>query len=131
MTTASDLLDEARALAIAGHSNPVRRRTVVGRAYYAAFHHLLEIAKRQFGYRYDSPGAKNKRFGVHRHLIEYLGKCADADLRFAAELLDKLRSHRITADYALYREIEYSDMTAAIEYGTHIIEEITATAGTD
>jgi uncharacterized protein (UPF0332 family) len=121
MTTCQELLKEAQSLAGSLRGNPVRRRTVIGRAYYAAYHALAEKAL-ELGYRYPRGGAKPP--GRHEHLIAWSAGVSDADVREAADLLDDMKSLRRAADYDLRSDPDISDANEMIEKSKHIVCEL-------
>jgi hypothetical protein len=122
MILPTDLLSEARSLASAARNNETRRRTVVGRAYYAAFHALLDAVSAT-GYNYprnaDPPGR-------HEHLIAWSMAHSDADIVTAAGLLQELKFFRRRADYALESHLNYTDMVDVLEKVAYLFEELLA-----
>jgi uncharacterized protein (UPF0332 family) len=90
----------------------VRFRTVIGRAYYAAFHYLS-----------DTSGFERERTGRdHRQLIEFLATHSRTDRKFQGKLLKTLIDYRQWADYDLEIRVQKSVAEDAIEAAADIIE---------
>lgn len=89
----TDILREARDL-FSDNAQEVRYRTVVSRAYYAAFHHTKSYAETQ-GFK------GNKGRSIHRDIINFLAGHKNADNRYRSHRLDQLRNLRNRADYRL------------------------------
>jgi len=108
---AKQLLSEARSL-MESATFEVRFRTVVGRAYYAAFHFLS-----------TTPGFERWGSGQdHRRLIAFLMTHSEADKNFQGKLLKTLTENRHRADYNLEIRILRSVAVDAIEDAADIIE---------
>jgi uncharacterized protein (UPF0332 family) len=119
MTVALDFLQEAKSLARTGHSQEIRRRTTVSRAYYAAYHHALAEATR-CGYRFDSTARK----GRHEHLFAHLESSGKPDWIAATDILRNLRSVRTTADYHLGKSVSVPLVTQTIQDVEYVMEEL-------
>lgn len=119
MTKPSDLLDEARQLATTINRGEVRRRTIISRAYYAAFHQA-HVSANNLGYSYDS----NVGAGYHEHLIMFLRRNSDANVQYAGRLLAALRTRRTEADYWLNKAPSTADASEAIEEAENLIDEV-------
>ncbi|MAF96765.1 MAG: hypothetical protein CMM60_13590 [Rhodospirillaceae bacterium] len=116
MITPSEILNEARVLLDGVVINEPRCRTIVGRAYYAAFHHALM-----------HPAAKGfkplENQSQHTALAYHLIKASDADVRYAGKLLQALRLRRTTADYHLSSEVRQQEAHDAYQDADRIINE--------
>lgn len=120
MNSAKELLAEARQLISAARTNETRQRTVIGRAYYASFHAVLEKAAAS-GYRYQKNAST---LGRHEHLIAWCLAASNADLRLAAEMLKGMKILRQRADYDLRSTVDYSDVVTVLEDASSIVEEL-------
>ena len=116
MSFGADLLAEARTLSNAISSSATRRRTVIGRAYYAAYHELLGYAITQ-GY---SPAGRS----VHAQLRDWLQLHGNPDVRRAGDIMEQMRKLRVDADYKPQISISIQDARDALENAGEIIEEI-------
>lgn len=120
--TPGDLLAEAKALRVAARGSEARRRTIVGRAYYAAYHSLL-IAAQALGYRYGNEN--NRPPGRHENLIDWASRQNSAhDLRIAAERLRALKPWRQRADYALDIGVSFTQMEYCLEMAQALIDDL-------
>lgn len=101
-----ELLDEAKALSSEPEfsTDSVRRRTVVGRAYYAAYHACFSFAQ-QLGYNPKSrfnvagSGTPTQNMGMHAYLIHWLSNFNHATVAGIGRELGKLKELRCSADY--------------------------------
>ncbi|MEI8395591.1 MAG: hypothetical protein WCF85_12695 [Rhodospirillaceae bacterium] len=102
MITPFDILSEAKTLLDLPPETrtEARRRTIIGRCYYAAYKHLHshDVAK---GYRH-SPGQNT---GSHRSFLNHLKESDQPDVVKAIKVLEFLLSYRVQADYFLDIEI--------------------------
>ena len=98
MITARDLLLEAKHLLALPQSTrtETRRRTIISRSYYAAYHHLQA---HEIGERYRRSGTE--KTGMHRAFLNYLGSIRDPDVNYAHRILNDLYEWRVRADYWL------------------------------
>ena len=116
MITPGEILNEARVLLNGVVINEPRCRTIVSRAYYAAYHHALQ-----------HPAAKNfnptEKQSPHTALAYHLIKTDDANIRFAGKLLQALRLRRTTADYTLHLKVRQQEALAAYEEADIIIND--------
>lgn len=120
--TPGDLLAEAKALRVAARGSEARRRTIVGRAYYAAYHSLL-IAAQALGYRYSKEN--NRPPGRHENLIDWAMRHSSTnDLRIAAERLRALKPLRHRADYALDIEVSFSHTENCLAMAQALIDDL-------
>jgi uncharacterized protein (UPF0332 family) len=122
--TPGDLLTEAQALSADINHSESRRRTVIGRAYYAAFHALRTAAERQ-GYRYsrDNGFARSS----HENLIEWAIHHGDAkSLVQGAVALRRLKNQRTTADYRLDDAVSLGDARMSLTKAVHLIAALPA-----
>lgn len=119
MTRPVDILQEARNLIDGADRSDVRLRTVLGRAYYAAFHFIINhpCAGGYAKYR------KEADTGRHRALINFLSKSSDRTIQYVAQTLDQLYSRRIKADYVLHIPILHAHAEDSVELVEELIEE--------
>ena len=103
MITPFDILDEAKALLDLPPETrtEARRRTIIGRCYYAAYQHLSshEIAK-------DYCRTPGQNVGMHKSFLDYLKRVKRPDVYNAVRVLEFLRRWRTTADYHLKDSID-------------------------
>lgn len=120
--TAEDLAAEARGLAAAARSNETRCRTVIGRAYYAAYHALLQAASAA-GYRYTTEN--NRPTGRHENLIHWCKsqKTAPA-LKMAGRILADIKTWRVRADYKLIDPVTYDDALVCLDNAQTLIDDL-------
>lgn len=123
MTTPGDLLSEAQALADSAQTDRTRRRTVVGRAYYAAYHHLLEHGRSR-GYAPSGRDHKGKPVGVHAALIDWLKHQPDRALYDAGLDLEALKNLRIKADYVLSAELAVTQVADALRWAEGLLKKV-------
>lgn len=116
MNDAEDLRREALALAVAFRGNEARRRTIVGRAYYAAFHRVLAAAV--------AHGHKSAGFQAHARLIEFCLNNKRSEFRTAGAELRALRTLRVHADYGLTKSILIDEVEECLERMEAIFEEM-------
>lgn len=120
--TPGDLLAEAKALRVAARGSEARRRTIVGRAYYAAYHSLL-IAAQALGYRYSKEN--NRPPGSHENLIDWaMRQSSTHDLRIAAERLRALKHWRRKADYTLDIDVSFSNAEYCLATAQAVINDL-------
>ena len=122
--TPGDLLTEAQSLSTEMNKCEARRRTVIGRAYYAAYHALLSAAARE-GYRY---GRENGRApGSHENLIEWAIHHGDSkSLTQGAVALRRLKNQRAKADYHLNVTVSPGDAQTSLTKAVHLIAALPA-----
>lgn len=72
--------------------NNARRRAIISRVYYAAFHFMNNHPCTD---SYIPPGET----GIHKELQNYLKNAADLNVQYAGDLLAGLYVRRIEADY--------------------------------
>lgn len=120
--TPDDLLAEAKALAAAARASEARRRTVIGRAYYAAYHALLQAVQAK-GYVYET---KQKRpAGHHENLIHWCEHLqGDPDLKQSARRLLTMKKDRVSADYKLHVRLNYDLMQAVLEDAEALVSDL-------
>jgi hypothetical protein len=122
--TPGDLLTEAQALSADIIHSEARRRTVIGRAYYAAYHALLAAATRA-GYRYARDDGRPP--GRHENLMEWASRRSGSEsLEEAADHLNKLKRWRVNADYYLDRHISPGDARMSLTKAVHLIAALPA-----
>lgn len=106
MIRADDLLGEASGL-LTESMTEARRRTVMGRAYYAAYHHVFEhpaiadIANEIEELRECNRKVGKAPPGAHSLLVRKLRGTRDRTLCRAGDILSRLLNARIKADYHL------------------------------
>ncbi|CAK0779402.1 putative HEPN domain-containing protein [Azospirillaceae bacterium] len=110
-------LEEARSLAEPESTNEIRHRTSINRSYYAAYHHLLETAKRS--------GFKPPSFSAHAALIEWMMlESSDGRHKKAGKTLREMKKLRVNADYALSSQITHIDTLECLKKASHLIEKL-------
>lgn len=120
MTDPTDLLRDVERLVElpVQERDDARRRTLISRAYYAAFHHVRAIAD----YADVQQGADARTAtGMHRRFLDWLKKQSDPRLNRYGALLLRLYDHRITADYRLGRPIQPGAELAAVSKARTIL----------
>lgn len=117
-TTPVDLLGEARALLV-DTAKEVRCRTVISRAYYAAFHACWKFAL--------ALGFQDRRDrSAHGLLIRFLADREEDSYREGALLLNRLRDLRNKADYHLDVTVTNAIAKDAVEDAAELVEGIVA-----
>jgi uncharacterized protein (UPF0332 family) len=119
ITSPAELLLDTNDLIRTVNKDDARRRTIVSRAYYAAFHHCL-IVSRNNGYAFD----RNGRYGTHESLIKFLRNHSNSDMEYAGRLLEGLKARRIIADYAMDLPISTCEAKETIEEASVILNEV-------
>lgn len=130
---ARELLDEARALSAGayGEDAVVRRRTVVGRAYYAAYHACLSVAG-QLGFdpkeRFRAvTGGRSP--GVHGFLIGWLCRFNHRTVQGLGRELGRLKEYRTAADYDdPFSPPTVKDVQAVVKIAARLVESQCPTA---
>ncbi len=89
-------------------------RTVIGRAYYAAFLTIREYLKRYKGVRFD----KERQ---HKDVLDALD---DLDKYHIKYWLDSLRDNRVDADYHLEKFIDMNLCEKSINLSEQIIDSL-------
>ena len=120
MTTATDLLNEAKLLNRDAAKTEARRRTIIGRAYYAAYHKALEHpASKDFAFEPGKRDSHGRYRGRHQQLIEILKQSKDPLIKNVGRKLETLRLRRNDADYdlssPLKRDLESDSIALAEE----------------
>ncbi len=117
MTTPAEILHEAKVLLSGDVLTEVRRRTIIGRCYYAAFNHVRD---------HDSARGfqREEGEGVHRALIRHLVRSDDTNNRYGGKKLRGLLRARIKADYHLENPVDRGEETVAYEDAGEIMNEI-------
>ena len=117
MTTPAEILHEAKVLLNGDVLTEVRRRTIIGRCYYAAFNHVRG---------HDSAGGfqREEGKGVHGALIRYLVSSDDSNIRYAGKKLRGLFQARTKADYYLEDPVGRGEEMVAYEEADEIMNEI-------
>ena len=93
-----------------------RQRTVISRAYYAAYSASLAMTN----FRFDN----NARMGVHAQLINNLLGSTERKEKFVGRRLDSLRGKRVIADYQLGAFMSSNMAREAIEDAEEIIVDL-------
>jgi uncharacterized protein (UPF0332 family) len=110
-----DFLTFARTLATSGQE--AAWRSMVSRAYYAAFH----VARERFAdLRFTVPRADR----AHSYLHMRLQNCGHPQAAAAGVSLDKLRADRNRADYDLHRPIVRNFALSAIHSAEQIVQAL-------
>lgn len=124
MTSPEDLLGEAKTLAENPVRNDARRRTIIGRAYYAAYHcALAHQAAEAFSFSPDRRNARQRHIGRHQQLIEHLRASPSKVVRRVAESLLELKEWRTAADYHLDSPIPLQQEQTCLDLAEEIILE--------
>ncbi len=74
-------------------------RTVINRSYYAIFKQIEDYLVNTKGITLPQRDSKGKRLGSHERVIYYLKNCAIAQKMQLDQLLSRLKSKRLEADY--------------------------------
>lgn len=119
MISPNDLLSDARHLTGAGALSEARRRTILSRCYYAAYHHLRGHSCARSFDEY-APG----NTGMHKRFITYLAKHTDSQVRLAGARLSSLYSLRLRADYRIGLTIIPGAVEDALADAEEILFEI-------
>lgn len=128
MVEPADLLQEARELV--DQPGEVRRRTAVGRAYYAAYHHALRhpavaaMAAAIEEKRAASVAARKAPPGGHTMLQRKLTDTRDKALGEAGELLARLWRLRVRADYELDGSLGAKEARKSIDWADRLFTRV-------
>ena len=117
MTTPTDILREAKILLNGDVQTEVRRRTIIGRCYYAAFNHVK-------GHDSAKDFQRDKGESVHAALIRHLVRSNIYNIRYAGNKLRGLFRARIKADYHLENPVDRGEETVAYEDADEIMNDI-------
>lgn len=123
MTSPAEMLADAKQLDSSGKSD-ARRRTIISRAYYAAYHFLNDHPCSQ-----AFQSGQNAGVGMHRQFFSYLQGESDRSVSYAGRRLETLYSWRIKADYRLNTPIPHQQTTDCISDAEEIIEDLLAAYG--
>lgn len=99
-------------------STEVRKRTILSRSYYAAFHHVQKHPVSR-GFK-----GRSEDVGVHRSLLRHLRASGDRDTLYAAHLLGSLYEWRIIADYRLDQGLRAGIEQTCAEDAEAILDEV-------
>ncbi len=117
MIDAQDIIDDAID-ALASAKTEARQRTVVSRAYYAAYHFLLaHTCGQPF-----ATGATGRKGGLHRDFIAWLYKSRDPCVVSVAHKLDTLFDDRVQADYKINVHLPAKMAQDAVSTASEIID---------
>lgn len=105
MTSAEEIYNDAIAIMPTARASLARRRTLMSRFYYAAFH-----ASRNYAVSLGYSRGRNSESGVHEHLRRFLGLSSDENLREIADALRVLFDRRVIADYHLDTDVRFVDI---------------------
>ena len=117
--TCLDFLNSA--VEFKGGGSEVSWRNAASRAYYAAYHACLPLAK-------SLPNYRDVQGGVHTQLIAALENATARDstshlsVRALGFLLRQIRFHRIAADYFIEEEFDESNADLVLKQSERIIE---------
>jgi len=118
MTTAHEMLSDARSL-LDGESTEARRRTIMSRCYYAAYHAWLPLSE-EVGYAPDGGMA----MGMHRQFLTFLiRQSRDPLLKRVGIRLRDVYDGRITADYRLDVPVIAKTATITLDQTAELIED--------
>jgi uncharacterized protein (UPF0332 family) len=120
MIAPDDLAADAESLHAAGAS-AARCRSVVSRAYYAAYH-ACDIRAKELGYLFDP----DRRGGTHEQLHKFMRQCGDSKLRRAFKRLKSLYTKRIDADYRLFATVGINTADEALEDMSEVVDALKA-----
>ncbi|WP_026600230.1 hypothetical protein [Methylomonas sp. 11b] len=90
----------------------IQIRNSISRAYYAAYHHCLDV------YKMDSSADG----GVHAKLISGLVKSPDTNDKKIGYILKQLRALRTTADYDLSSTVTANDKYTTVSQTERLID---------
>ena len=110
-----DLLADLRALDVITPKDDARRRTIIARAYHAAF-----LAASDSGVA-DDVARVVRRGALHKQLVDVLTAIGDPALIRVARRLSSLHAWRLIADYVLEMPIPPGQETACIDEAAEII----------
>jgi hypothetical protein len=120
----SDILGEARVLNEDEAKSDARRRTIVGRAYYAAYHHVIQSGELvNFKYEPEKRDVRGRHLGRHQQLIAHLAGSKLRGARIAADKLATLRLRRRDADYDLDECLPRGIESDSVKIADEIINE--------
>ncbi len=115
MITPEQMLEDAQQLLkVVPHEG--RQRTIISRAYYAAYHFILD-------HPCCSKYVRIPGKGTHVGLLEYLSASTELNVQHAAAVLNDLYTWRIEADYRLRAHIVRATEKQCVEDAEYIIEE--------
>lgn len=115
LVTPVQILADAKDLASALVS-PARQRTVISRAYYAAYHACID--------RFPAPYDKDQQGGMHRQFLRALRSSSDPLARACGDRLNGLYGRRLLADYQLGGIITRQMAIDAIEDAEEIVHDL-------
>ncbi|MBD3233215.1 MAG: hypothetical protein GF315_05780 [candidate division Zixibacteria bacterium] len=102
------------------HLDAARYRTVIGRAYYAAF-----LRARDYMSDFCNVDFDKDRTSLHNRVARYLQTSSDSKIRFAGVKLDSLRRGRSKADYSRDMIVNIKRVAeSAISNSRQIIKEL-------
>lgn len=116
MISPADLTEDALSL-FGPNLSPARSRSVVSRAYYAAFHTCLLRAEAA-GY------VRPKDKSIHAALREFMRTTKDSVFRRAERRLSSLYDKRIIADYRLGVALNSTQVAEALEEMSEIVDAL-------
>lgn len=119
MISPADLAADAESLHTHSASG-ARCRSVISRAYYAAYH-ACDLRAKSVGYVFSH----KLKLGTHKQLFNFMRSCADIKLRKVQPRLNGLYTKRISADYRLEGKVGLHMAEEALEEMTEIIEALT------
>ena len=115
MITPEQMLEDAQQLLnVVPHEG--RRRTIISRAYYAAYHFLLE---HPCCADFVRPLGK----GTHSALLKFLSESREPNVQHTAAILTDLYGRRIEADYRPHMHVLRNSESDCVEDATYIMEE--------
>jgi len=117
MITSKEILKLARELLC---DSEVKNRAAIGRAYYASYHAIKNLAKVKLGYHAPEKG---DRQSVHWHLCQFLISHSEESIQVIGCELRKLSRNRRKADYQLNATIEKNNSTLIVAMASSIIDD--------
>lgn len=117
MSSAKDILAEAQTLLSGGALSETRCRTIIGRAYYAVYHHVLDHQCAEY---FKAPGTGSDHIALANHLLG----SSDRTVLYVGRKLHALRKRRKTADYELNVPVDKYLASDTFEEADEIINEL-------
>lgn len=116
MIAHDDILTEAQSL-LQTDMREARCRTVASRAYYAAYHAVLPIAK-QHGFDPNN----YRGMGSHKALLKFLAASRHPELQDLHDDMATLRQRRMVADYELAKRLLAVDVRDSVALADALIK---------
>lgn len=97
----------------------IRQRTIISRAYYAAFHHLRVHPRLARYRRRDESGV-----GMHKDFVDFLCRAGDRELVHVGRVLGKLHRQRIHADYWLDKDLNRDAARLCVQDAEYVCHDL-------